>query len=336
MKHYYSKITTTQLAQICKVSQGTVDRALNDRPGIKPETKERVLKAAKEYGYLPNVHARSLAGGRSMLLGIVVFDLYNEYFAKLIMEMEKACREVGYSAVVMFSNQDLEQEKNCIHALYHLGVDGLVLCPLGQGQEYEAFLRSIPLKTVTVGNRMEGFDYAGIDDFQAMADSARYVLDNTDGCMIYFSPPLLKRGAVNISAQEQRYQGFLSVAAGSGRPYFVETQMQGLLDIAEKQHPATIVCSTDYHALQVYQEMTKRYTVPGQVGIMGFDQITLLQSLCIELATVGYSMESIARAAVRIGVQNGGEEGPISHFVVPGFSVGKESHSLPGRDAKKN
>ena len=54
-KNNYSLITCAQLAQICGVSQGTVDRAINNRPGINPETKKRILEAAKTYGYSPNV-----------------------------------------------------------------------------------------------------------------------------------------------------------------------------------------------------------------------------------------------------------------------------------------
>ena len=58
-----NSISTTQLAQICGVSQGTVDRALNNRKGINPKTKEKILAVANEYGYRPNIHARSMAGG---------------------------------------------------------------------------------------------------------------------------------------------------------------------------------------------------------------------------------------------------------------------------------
>ena len=60
------KISTTEIAKICGVSQETVDRALNNRNGISPQTKEKILSVAKEFGYRPNLHARSIAGGKSL------------------------------------------------------------------------------------------------------------------------------------------------------------------------------------------------------------------------------------------------------------------------------
>ena len=87
------KITSTELAKICGVSQGTVDRALNDRSGISPKTKERILKAADEYGYIKNMHASGLVRGRSMLLGLVVFDLKNEFFSQLATAVEAEARQ---------------------------------------------------------------------------------------------------------------------------------------------------------------------------------------------------------------------------------------------------
>ena len=66
----FSKITTTQLARICGVSQGTVDRALHDRGDINPKTKEKILKVAKEYDYSPSLTVAEQ--GNSMLIGVVL------------------------------------------------------------------------------------------------------------------------------------------------------------------------------------------------------------------------------------------------------------------------
>ncbi|MBR2461451.1 MAG: LacI family DNA-binding transcriptional regulator [Clostridia bacterium] len=78
----FSKITTTQIARICGVSQGTVDRALHNRGGINSETRARVLEVAKEYDYRPNIQMGESAN--SMLIGVVLFDLYNEFFPSLL------------------------------------------------------------------------------------------------------------------------------------------------------------------------------------------------------------------------------------------------------------
>ena len=86
MKHL--KVTTSEIARICNVSQGTVDRALNNRPDIKAETKQKILEVAKKYGYRDYVstYPDKILGQ----IGIIVFNLNNEYFSRLITEVEYA------------------------------------------------------------------------------------------------------------------------------------------------------------------------------------------------------------------------------------------------------
>ena len=74
------KISSTEIAKICGVSQGTVDRALNNRNGISPQTKEKILSVAKEFGYRPNIHTRCMAGGKSHLIGVVILTLITGLF----------------------------------------------------------------------------------------------------------------------------------------------------------------------------------------------------------------------------------------------------------------
>ena len=137
MKNNNFRITTLQLAQICNVSQGTVDRALNHRSGISEKTRNYILQVAGEYGYFENTVARCDKGS----LGIIVFDVYNKYFAEWIMHLEEACRKAGFSPVVMFSRKDPREEKVCIEQLYYMGVKGIVLCPVNKGREFAAYYR---------------------------------------------------------------------------------------------------------------------------------------------------------------------------------------------------
>ena len=89
-----NKISMSQLAKICGVSQGTVDRALHNRVGINKETRDHILTMAKKYGYRPNGTLNT--DKKSGMVGIIVFDLYNEYFSELIVEIERKLRSRGY------------------------------------------------------------------------------------------------------------------------------------------------------------------------------------------------------------------------------------------------
>jgi LacI family transcriptional regulator len=76
-------ITTKELAKICHVSRRTVDRALHDLPGISSVTKEQILKTARQYNYRFDHIASSFSRGRSLSIGVVLFDLQNPYFSQI-------------------------------------------------------------------------------------------------------------------------------------------------------------------------------------------------------------------------------------------------------------
>ena len=75
-------VTIKDIARICGVSEGTVDRAINDRSGIRKETKDRILKIAEELNYKPNKVAQSLAMGSTKTIGILCFDFRKSLFCE--------------------------------------------------------------------------------------------------------------------------------------------------------------------------------------------------------------------------------------------------------------
>jgi LacI family transcriptional regulator len=308
----YPKITTTQLAKICNVSQGTVDRALNNRPGISAKTKQKVLEAAKKYGYTPNIHARYLAGGKSMLVGIVVFDLYNEFFSNMVMEIEAICRSKNYSTVVMFSNKEKETEIECIKRLAYMGVDAIIMCPVSQGEQYRSYLQSFNIPIVTLLNEIEGIPCSGINDFQAMKDVTQYVISKGYTEIIYFAPPLAYGDELNIHSQKQRFLGFKEEAS-SFLKYCVKTAEFDTDSINEN---TAIICSTDYHALQIIRKNDGKTK-----GIIGFDNISILDLCGIKIDSVAYPIAHIAKNAVDIIINNSKKSAYVPHTIVKRGSI---------------
>ena len=234
------KITTSLLAKICNVSQGTVDRALNNRSDIRVETKEKILSAAKQFGYREHIETDNPAIKQ---IGIIVYNLNNEYFSKLITETEYILRTIGYSATVMMSHYDKIYEIECIKNLYNMGVDGIILCSVNSGAEFENFLSCIDIPVVSVGNPVNSIPCVGIDDFTAMRDMTNYVIKKGFKNLVYYSPAIQYPDAI---AQHNRYNGFIDAA--KDRQYTVISNIE---DISESYCEDTaIICSTDYYALQ--------------------------------------------------------------------------------------
>lgn len=306
-------ISTHQLAKICGVSQGTVDRALNDRPGINPKTKEKILAAAKAYGYRPNIHARSISGGRSMLIGIVVFDLHNEYFSDVLTKIEEACRKKGYSTVVMFTQKDPKKERECIESLYRMYMDGILLCPVNEGREFESYLHSLEIPIVTIGNRLETFPYIGIDNFSAMEEATRNVIAKGYRQLIYVSPDLSEE--VNSYAQKERLRGFCSAAEGQEVAWKVLRwqEVPALPLTAEK---TALICPTDLYALRLLKTARERGW-----GILGCDNISVIEDLGLTLDSVAYDVDAAAQAAADFVEKGKAEDVFVGHRYICRGSV---------------
>ena len=86
-------VTTNDIARICQVSRTTVLRALNNKGRISKTTREKILQTAKDLGYRPDLLARGLVKGRTMNIGVVVFDVKNQYFAQMLSAIEGKAQE---------------------------------------------------------------------------------------------------------------------------------------------------------------------------------------------------------------------------------------------------
>jgi LacI family transcriptional regulator len=303
-------ITIKQIAELCGVSPGTVDRALNNRTGISEKTKQRILEVARAHRYVPDHRARSLARGRTMTIGVVLFDLYNRSFAQLTNAIERRARELGYVVHLTLTGKNRDLEKTCIRQLVERKVDGIILFPVNKGPDFEAELASLDTPVVTVCNYLsDRWPYVGIDDRKAMNDAACYMIGRGYRRFIYICPPLAFRGQANIFTQEQRWNGFAdalrdSDCASVAQPVVIRDKhyVDALrrIDLREAGPGRTaIVCSCDAYALEVMNFLkTEGIRVPEDVGVMGFDNIDTLQYVTPRLTTVHYDMEEFGERAV--------------------------------------
>ena len=295
------RITTAELAKICGVSQGTVDRALNNRADINPETKQRIINAAKQYGFREDVDSTTEIKTAGQI-GIIVFNLNNEYFSKLITETELILRELNFSAVIMMTHYDKQYEIECIRNMYNMGVQGIIICSVNSGEEFNNYLKLFNIPIVAVGNNIGSVPYVGIDDYAAMRDMTEKLIAEGYTDFIYFSPAVNYEDAY---AQKLRYQGFLS--AVSGRRHKLITDISGIEETYGDK--TAIICSTDYYAFKVYSKAKN-------AKIVGFDNLDAIDNYNLNIDSVGYSVSEIAKSALEIivGKRDGGAV--VSHSIV--------------------
>ncbi|HBQ63615.1 MAG TPA: hypothetical protein DD727_01540 [Clostridiales bacterium] len=309
-------INSNHIALACGVSQGTVDRALNNRPGINSETKMRILETARKMGYRPSQLARSLVKGESMTIGLVLFHLKNQFFSQLAEAIEIFAREYGYFTYLTLTHNKYETEKACIDHLYGRRVDGLILCSAVKDPGYAAYLGSLNTPVVAVGNRLPGgFPFVGIDDRAAMRDMVRSIIHRPERGGIqriyYVSPALANADNENIWAQEQRYAGCLEAASeifpGESKdlqvvPISRSDYLQALEEVdIRKNIYSAVICGSDIHAIEVQRYfLQKGWQIPKDLVVAGFDHIEMLKYLQPSIPSVGYPLSEAGKEAVRV------------------------------------
>lgn len=327
-------VTSKEIADICGVSRGTVDRALNNRPGINEKTKQHIMKIAEELGYRPHFFAQSLVKGKSMSIGVIVFDIRNHYFANLVSSIELRAKEKGYFVYLTLTNNEKETEIQCIEHLVNRKVDGIILFSVNKGEEFKKYLMNLPTKVITIGNKIcDELPFIGIDDRQALRDVVHFVEDKGYSNIIYVSPPLAKRNQQNMYALEERLKGLLEACHTSLKLNEVTVldnkhYLERLEKLKSNFPPRTvIICSSDIYVLEVLNHLKAwGIRVPEDVGLMGFDNISILKYVTPSLSTVSYPVEQMGINAVDFLVDDSGSNpaslsGFLQHVIIEGQST---------------
>lgn len=303
--------TIKDIAIKCGVSEGTVDRALNGREGIKKETKERILQMAKELGYRPNHLASCLARGTSKTIGVVCAGLGNPFFSSFVESIERMAYENGYYLNLILTHGDREKEMEGINYLAGRQVDGLIIIPLGLGEEYERQLLNFQIPIVTVYNRIsDKFTHVNVDGRLIMKNAVKKMVERGYQRIAYLDQGYdraldLKNNRYSLNERRQGYMEGIKEEA-LGEPMIVTNYdwepLEQFLQ-AEGGKPA-ILCPFDAVAIHVLDLMKQHgISVPGQVGIMGFDNINVLNSISPRIASVDCEITELGKKAFQALLQ---------------------------------
>ena len=119
-------VTIADIAKAAGVSKATVSLALNGSPVVKDETREKVTAAAASLGYVPNFSARRLVSGKSGMLGVVVPDIENVYYATFVKELTDRVSDAGWSLSIFISSNDPDRESRAVRDMIASRVEGII------------------------------------------------------------------------------------------------------------------------------------------------------------------------------------------------------------------
>lgn len=327
---------------MCGVSRTTVHRALSGGGRIHPDTKEMILRIAKENDYRPDFLARGLARGKTGTIGIVVLDVKNRYFSQMLSVIGAEVEERGYCMNIMLHNDDRNREREQMMRLASYRMDGIILSSVNEGEEYRDFLKSLHVPIVSVDNRIaDGIPFIGIDQRAAMCAAARCVIGRGYRRVVYVCPSFRESSALNRFVHRERIEGFQDALKE-----FPQVDSEFLLDWTgmeqiPERYPTdprmAFLCAADSFALEIMKLQKRAGREPVRdFGIMGFDNIDMLDYISPRLSTVSNSVSAVAVTAAETLFQmiESADSCWMDSQVLPFELVEGETLRMPGTEEK--
>lgn len=310
-----SKPSIKDVARLAGVSTATVSRSLNEPRKVNRETLASVREAVDRLGYTPHFGGRALASNRSNTIGALIPTMDNAIFARGLQALQEALAEAGVTLLIATSGYDPEREFEQIQKLLSRGVDGLMLIGTARPEKTYALLarQQVPFVIAWSYDAGSGHLCVGFDNCAAARDLAGAVLDSGHRRIAMIAG--ISRGNDRAAA---RIRGVREALDARGlelapdrlieAPYTLEdaaSAMATLLESAET--PTAVIGGNDVLAAGGLIEARRRgLAVPGDLSIVGFDDIDIARVTEPPLTTMHVPHHRMGRIAAELLLAIGG------------------------------
>ncbi|WP_157076235.1 LacI family DNA-binding transcriptional regulator [Alicyclobacillus kakegawensis] len=296
------KATIKDIAKIVGVTPATVSNVLNGNNRFSEDTKKRILAAAKQLNYTPNMFARALVKNRSYTIGLFIpaspRAFLDPYFSELLRGLTEIALEHGYVVSIIYADGLNETVRNRI--------DGLVLTEVKVKDEYVSFFQraNVPFVSLARGAENELEDYVVSDTRRGLEEAIKYLARLGHRRIGYALGPLAYEYVYerySIFRDIQRKMGLICEATDVGTG---ENSRQGgrmaarRIMRAASEKPTAILASTDVMALGVIEYLQSiGMSVPEDVSVVGFDDAPFSRYVTPPIATVRHDIYQLGRHA---------------------------------------
>lgn len=301
------KPTIRDVAKMADVSISTVSRVMNAPESVVEDKKAKVLEAIEKLKYKPNALARGLIYKKTNTLAVVIPDIRNPYYADIIRGMEDASKKLGYNLIICNTDRDKKRLFSYLNNFYERQVDGILYTsdPIFPDYYNEIKRLNIPVMLVATHSMEYELPSVKIDDEQAAYDAVKYLIDSGHRKigMIGFD---LSDGIAGLT----RYQGFVralrehdvdeckdNIVYVDGWSYDTPDASAKLL--AKCPDVTAIFTASDELAIGLLCYLDEQgIGVPGDISVIGFDNIRLSRITIPKLTTVAQPTYEIGYRSV--------------------------------------
>jgi LacI family transcriptional regulator len=297
------------VARRAQVSVTTVSHVLNDTRFVAPATREAVLAAVRETGYVPNTIARSLVMSKTDTIGLALSSISNPYFGALAHHLQAEAERRGYSILIVDTRDDPERELKVVRELHERRADGIILAASPAPAETLAYLAQRKVPVVLIDRMIDsGLDEVGIENIEATSHLVEHLAGRGHQRIAMVS------GLAGLATSEERVAGYRLGLDRAGLPYDEEL-LRGGASHAEPARGATaqllqmpdpptalIVANNQMTigAMRALREVG--LSVPADIALGAFDDFDWTDLFEPRLTTIAQPHQELATQAIDLMV----------------------------------
>jgi LacI family transcriptional regulator len=304
------RVTIREVANIAKVSLGTVSNVLNKPSVVAPDTRKRVLDVIDATRFVRNTAAHQLRVGKSRTIGVVLLDIANPFFTEIVRGAEHVLREQNYVLMVCSTDESARREQRYLRVLEEHRVDGLLVSPVDSDLESAVAIaaRGIPTVLLDRDGSSRGLCSAAVDDIRGAELAADHLFDMGHRAIALVNGPTTIRQCID------RLEGAKRSARRAGPRGRVSLQeiVVGALTIdrgegavaallATEPRPSAVMCANDLLAFGVLRGLAAAgVAVPDQMAVVGYDDVVFASMLSPSLSSVRQPKYELGVAAAEL------------------------------------
>jgi DNA-binding LacI/PurR family transcriptional regulator len=325
------------VARVAGVSHSTVSRALQNSPVVNPKTAAKIRRIARDLGYRPSAVARGLVTQKTRTIGVVVTTIADPFVSEVVIGIEMAANDNGYSVFLADSNADPAREKSVVHSFAERRVDGIVVTSSRVGALYTPLLSEMMVPIVLINNQHPGqfVHSVMIDNLPASRDATNHLIALGHRRIAYVGDRYghqsdTERFAGYREALGQAALPFLPelVVHGDGKPEGGALAMNKLLCLPNP--PTAVFCYNDMTALGVLRSIHMHgLRVPADISLIGFDDLFFASYTQPQLTTVRQPMRQMGRMAMENLLKLMSGQPSAEAIKVPAELIIRESTAAP-------
>lgn len=305
------KVTIYDVAEKAGVSIATVSKVINNTGNMREETRKKILKIIEEMNYHPSLMATALTGKATQTIGLLVPDISNPFFSAMARSIEDYAHEQGFSVIMCSIDGDADKERHYIRLLQRKQIDGIIVTSTFHNKDMQESLNESGIPTVMLAYDDSSLDSSivSVDDFKGGYEAASHLFTkshrniaiiaehtHSSDLRIYGFKVALEGRGIELK-EENIYRVTASIPNG-------KKSFEKIVENGKENVPTAIFACNDLLAIGVIQGATeRRYRIPNDLAIIGFDNTILATTTVPGLTTIAQPVAKMAQKTVELLIQ---------------------------------